>query len=352
MRHGRPDGLLCIEPAVTVQPAMTIRVILAALLVDLVAGASQDILDFVPAKRWIAREHQRCHARRPRAGTGGAAERIREVAGAVPDSPRTIGSPDPRRQRCGPTLCREVVTGKGAEDGVAEVAVDAASASVVAGGNGQYIFIASIAVVIYALVTVARREEHHAALTIPASGGGVVDRQTCTVGKRDPSGMIRVVGIPPIPVHRTPTTRYDIRAVPRGPIEGVCFRQGPQLRLHPDGHEPGPRRYAGCPEPSIGAGHTRTGRTVFLVVEIRPRIGVVRGRVSGGDDLTRARKLPVIYVDARVDDGDSNVSTLGKGVSSLDVRASTDRPIVDHGRLEVPLLGKMVRWPRRRTNSG
>jgi hypothetical protein len=46
----------------------------------------------------------------------------------------------------------------------------------------------------------------------------------------------------------------------------------------------------------------------------------------------------MIYIDARIDDGDSDTFTLGNGVSSLNVCASADPLIIDRGRLEMPLL--------------
>jgi hypothetical protein len=68
------------------------------------------------------------------------------------------------------------LTREGAKDGLAKVTVNATSISVVAGGDGQYSFVARIAVVVHALVAVTCCEKHYAAHTASTLRDGIVDR--------------------------------------------------------------------------------------------------------------------------------------------------------------------------------
>jgi hypothetical protein len=68
------------------------------------------------------------------------------------------------------------LTREGAKDGLAKVTVNATFISIVAGSDGQYSFVARIAVVVHTLVAVACCEEHYAAQAASAIRDGVVDR--------------------------------------------------------------------------------------------------------------------------------------------------------------------------------
>ncbi len=105
------------------------------------------------------------------------------------------------------------------------------------------------------------------------------------------------------------------------------------MGYHPYGHEPGSRRDAGYPEPSVAAGDARTSRAVLLGARAWPRIGVVRGGIPRGNNLVAAGELLMIDVNPRVDDGDGDAFALGNGVSGLHVSACTDALVIERGRL-------------------
>jgi hypothetical protein len=68
------------------------------------------------------------------------------------------------------------LTREGAKDGLAKVTVNATFISVVAGSDGQYSFVARIAVVVHALVAVTCCKEHYAAQAASTIRDGIVDR--------------------------------------------------------------------------------------------------------------------------------------------------------------------------------
>ena len=139
----------------------------------------------------------------------------------------------------------EVVAGEGAPDGLAEVAVDAALAAVVAGGHGDHLLVAGVAVVVDALVAVAGREQDRRSPCRRGRGDGVVDRQPGAAGIGGTAGVPRVVRVEPAPSRRPPAAGDDVGAVVGGPAEGVRLLLRPEGGGQPDRHQPRRGRHAG-----------------------------------------------------------------------------------------------------------
>src|SRR5258705_4674926 len=154
-----------------------------------------------------------------RAGGGAArpAEAIRIVAkgislghlpGVVAGRAHVVRGPDAGSQ----SWRHRLVAREAAPDGVAEIAVRALLAQVVAGGDGHHLGVAGVAVVADGLVAVARREAHHAALSAAPLVHREVDGQPRRVGQRDDLAMQGIGGGPPVPPPPAPAPRDYARA--------------------------------------------------------------------------------------------------------------------------------------------